>query len=274
MKFQIPSEIDFTDIINHIDIQANDTLVVFSDINKLALNYRQKGGFNVRDFIDSIQSKLTEGTLLVTSFSDNLKDGGEFDYQKTKPTTGALSKRVFRFKDFMRTKDPLHSFLVWGKRQKELTDLEIPSTFGKGSLFERIHQINAKMLLIDVDFQNSFTFIHYIEEMFGVSYRKPYKLNINVVNQNGDSFIKTIIFNTKKFGVDTYLNNYQKEVLESDSAKEYQFNNSKFYLIESKKVFDFTHRYLDEGGQLYKFKPKKFIKQVIKKIVGYKFPID
>ena len=274
MKLEIPSEIDFTDIINHFDIHSNDTLVVFSDINKLALNYRQKGGFNVREFIDSIQNKLKEGTLLITSFSDDIKDGGEFDYLKTKPTTGALSKRVFRFKDFIRTKDPIHSFLVWGKRQKELIDLEIPNTFGKGSLFEYLHQINAKILLIDVDFQNSFTFIHYIEEMFGVSYRKPYELNINVVDQNGDSAIKKIIFNTKKFGVDTYLNDYQKEVLESNSAKTYNFNNSIFYLIDSKEVFDFTFKFLENGGKLYKMKYKKFFKQIVKKILGYKSPID
>ena len=58
MKLEIPSEIDFTDIINYIDVHSNDTLVVFSDINKLALHYRQKGGFNVREFIDSIQEDV------------------------------------------------------------------------------------------------------------------------------------------------------------------------------------------------------------------------
>ena len=29
--------------------------------------------------------------------------------------------------------------------------------------------------------------------MFGVSYRKPYKLNINVVDQNGDSLVDKVI---------------------------------------------------------------------------------
>ena len=110
--------------------------------------------------------------------------------------------------------------------------------------------------------------------MFGVSYRKPYKLNINVVDQNGDSSIKKVIFNTKKFGVDTYLYPYQKEVLESNSAKTYNFNNSIFYLIDSKEVFDFTFKFLENGGKLYKMKFKKFFKQIVKKILGYKSPID
>ncbi|MDB0011586.1 AAC(3) family N-acetyltransferase [Crocinitomicaceae bacterium] len=274
MSTKISSTIKHENLAASLGLKNDDVLVIFSDINRLAKHFRTRGGFDVNEFINSFQKTLNKGTILIPSFTDNLKDGDTFDYLKSKPTTGALAKRTFKRKDFIRTNDPLHSFLIWGKHQKELLSLDSESTFGNGSVFEYIHEKNAKILMIDVNFQNSFTFIHYIEEVLNIWYRKPYCIDLNYIDRKGVTKTKTSVFYTKRKGVETDLFDFEKKVKLNKVSKDYIYNDSSLCLVESIKIFEFTKQYLSMKGKLYKIAPKKYLKQLVKKALGYKNPID
>jgi len=45
------------------------------------------------------------------------------------------------------------------------------SSFGSDSPFAYLHREKGKMLMIGVDYQSSFTFVHYVEECRQVNYR-------------------------------------------------------------------------------------------------------
>ena len=60
-------------------------------------------------------------------------------------------------------------------------------TFGKDSAFGLLHQLKAKMLMIDVSFDKSFTFVHYCEEQAQAPWRKQVKHRLKIADKNGGS---------------------------------------------------------------------------------------
>ncbi len=159
----------YNKILNSININKDDNLFISSDMGRLLFNYLEQGiKFDCNLFIDAIQEKIGEnGTLIFPTYNWKFCKGESFDYHKTLSKTGILSKVALKRDDFKRTKHPLYSFAVWGKGQKELYDLENISSFGIGSPFDYMHKNNFKNLFIDVSYQDSLTFIHYIEEVIG-----------------------------------------------------------------------------------------------------------
>ncbi len=257
-------------LVEKLNLSSDDTLFIASDITKLALAYRKKGvRFNANDFIESFQNVLHNGTIVIPAYTDYLKDGDTFDYQNSKPSTGALSNKVKRRKDFMRSFDPLHSVFVWGKLTNEVVRLDADSSLGKGSVFEVLHREKAKMICIDVDFQNSLTFVHYVEELRKVSYRKEYHWKMRI--KEGEQLrIKNILFYTRKLGTETHLKRLQQDAVKAGVVKEIPFLQSTILYFDLDELYRFINQYLDGGKKLYFFCPKTYIKNLIKKIINRK----
>lgn len=111
----------YLDLASKLDLRSDDLLFIASDIKQLALDCKATGThFDTNAFIASFQEVLSSGTIIIPAYTDYLKDGGVFDHAKAKPSTGALSNRVMRMKDFVRSNDPLHSVLVWGQKAEEM----------------------------------------------------------------------------------------------------------------------------------------------------------
>ena len=271
---QLEPNLPYTELVQHLNLKDDDCVLIASDITKLALQARKNGQqFSVDAFISAFQQQLIHGTLLIPAFTDNLKDGGTFDHKKSKPTTGALSNKISRNKQFKRTLDPIHSFYVWGKHQEFLVNLNLKSTFGPSSAFDFLHQQKAKMIFIDVDLQHSFTFVHHVEQCLNVPYRKDYKLNINYVDQAGQANPFNILFHTKKWGVYTDLSQLQAHLIANGSLKQLNFGEVNFRYIELDQAFVEVTQWLAAGKKLHGFSIKLYIKQLVKRLLGYKNPI-
>ena len=156
-----------------LGLKSNDILLVASNITIFGYElYKRKIKFNPNEFIDSLQDYLKNGTILFPAFNYDFCRGEKFDYKNSPPQKmGALSNAAFKRDDFKRTKHPIFSFLVWGKHQKELVNLDNISSFGIDSPFGFLYLNNAKMLFIDVEYNHSFTYIHFVEQQAGVDYR-------------------------------------------------------------------------------------------------------
>lgn len=250
-----------------IAIEPKDIIFLSSDINQLARNLKAESvNFDVQLFIDSFQEKLSDGTLIIPAFTDLLKSGDEFHWESSKPTTGAVSNRVFKRKDFVRTQDPLHSVFVWGKHQKEILELSDKSTFGKDSIFGFMDRNDAKMIIIDVDLQNSYTFVHYIEEKLNVKYRKPYIYKISIYKDKVKSDHK-IIFHTKRRGVRTDLAALQNWFLQKGFMKEYQIYGVRVFEIDLHKSGKGIEQFIKEGGKMYTFNLMDWAKDTLKSVL-------
>ncbi len=62
--------------------------------------------------------------------------------------------------------------------------------FGNNSPFNFMHKHNAKMIIVDLPLQNSFTFVHYVEETLGVDYRYNKTFTGNYTDDNGTETIR------------------------------------------------------------------------------------
>ena len=86
----------------------------------------------------------------------------------------------------IRSFHPIYSFAGIGPESKSLFRNISKSSFGKGSVFERLHRINAKILFFNLNFALC-TYVHYVEQKKGVSYRYLKEFS-GLVEKNGKKF--------------------------------------------------------------------------------------
>lgn len=254
-----------------LPLKEDDILFIASDLHTIAMDCKARGErFDVNEFIDSFQMVLSKGTVLIPAYTDDLWSGDTFDVRSSKPTTGALSNKVFIRKDFKRTLDPLHSVFVWGRDADEIMALESKSTFGEDGIFGYLYRKNAKMICIDVHLQNSFTFVHYVEEKMNVKYRKHYNLKMKVVDHAGDESEREIDFHTKRPWILTDLYDLQQSFGADRVKTNYKFGHSKIQYFELRKAHDYVIKYIRSGKRLYQVDLAHFLKRIVKKIIGRK----
>jgi len=260
----------YLSIASQLPLNKDDVLFIASDIKQIALECRAAGEpFDVNAFIESFQDVLSEGTLIVPAYTDYLKNGETFDHKKAKPSTGALSNKVQRRKDFIRSKDPIHSVFAWGKHADEIANLDNESTLGEGSIFGLLHREKAKMICIDVNFQNSLTFVHHIEEKEKVSYRKNYHWQMKSI-VDGNESNKELLFHTKKPWILTDLYGLQKKSADDGVNILFGFNNSTIQFFSLDEMHDYILKFMKSGQKLYQVSLMHFVKSIAKKILGRK----
>jgi aminoglycoside 3-N-acetyltransferase len=126
----------------------------------------------LRFFADGIFDVIGEsGTLAVlTAFEDYGRYGTPFVLETSPSRSGMFSEFVRTLPGAVRSRHPLFSITAVGARADQLCGGEQPDAFGAGSSWDRLRTMGAKILLLGVDFKESFTFGHYIEQSFGVPY--------------------------------------------------------------------------------------------------------
>ena len=161
-------------------VSKGDMVYVASDVTGLLDDARRQLGIRMTErdayldiFINALQTLVTEsGTLLFPVFTWGFCKGKPFDVHHTRCQVGALNNWVLMHRrEFQRTRHPIYSFLVWGRRAADLLALENHDAFGMDSPFAYLHRHRGKMVLFDVNLQRGFTFMHYVEESVCVPYR-------------------------------------------------------------------------------------------------------
>jgi aminoglycoside 3-N-acetyltransferase len=260
----------YLNFINEFNLKEDEILFLSSDVSQLAKYFKSQGtSFDPNILIDLLQRRLSNGTIIIPAFTDLLKNGEEFDWNKSKPTTGALSNRVMRRKDFIRTEDVLHSVFVWGKHQTEILELQDESTFGPKSIFGFMEHHLVKNVIIDVHFQNSFTYVHYIEEKRKVNYRKAYYWTVSV-RKNGEVSSKKVLFYTKKWGIETNLTQLQDQLISKGIVKHKIVEGISLLILDVAETGRETENFLNNGGKTHEFKLFLWFKCFVKVLIGRK----
>lgn len=265
MRREVADNVSYLEVLSRFQFPKEAVLFVSSDIGIFAKNMQKHGErFDANAFIDSLQQLVPEGTLIIPGYTDNLLDGDTFDPSKTKPNVGALPNKTMRRKDFIRTKDPLHSVFVWGKDKEELIQREDESTFGPNSMFAYLHEKDAFFLFIDIHIQACFTYIHYIEEVQRVSYRRFYDYNITYVD-TGEALKRKVRFYSKKLGVISDIMDLHAVFEKDGDYDTILYRGSKIDVLRSKLVFDKASTCITHGPVLYRFSMNKWAKDFVKR---------
>ncbi len=163
--------------LEHLDklswIKKGDFLYIVSDMLELAKACREEGHkFDANEMIDKLQGMVgNEGTIVFPTFNWDYCKGIAFDYYKTPSRTGSLTKAALKRSDFKRTSHPIYSFAVWGKDSAKLLENESIDSFGPGTIFEYMHEVDAKGISIGIPILEGLTYVHHVEQMVGVPYR-------------------------------------------------------------------------------------------------------
>jgi aminoglycoside 3-N-acetyltransferase len=173
------------EFLNELELEKNDTLLVASNIIPLALSIKN---FDPNDLINELQKRVS--TLLFPAFNYEFCEGKAFDYKNTKPSTGmgSLALAAFRRDDFKRTTHPVFSFMVWGKYQKDFVSLKNIDAFSMDSPFGLLYKLKAKMLFIDIDYNSSFTYVHFVEHQQNAFYRYHKEFKGEYIKDNKKEF--------------------------------------------------------------------------------------
>ncbi len=112
-----------------------------------------------------------KGTLAVPTFNFAFANGEPYD-PKITPSVGmgAFSEFVRQQPQAQRTTHPMQSLSVIGRYAADLAERDTPSAFDPGSAFERMVELNFKILLLGSDI-DSISLIHYSEQRLNVPYR-------------------------------------------------------------------------------------------------------
>ena len=230
-----------------IGLKSNDIILIASDITIFAFEvFKQKIEFDPNRFINELKEYLNEGTILFPTFNYDFCKAKEFDYKKTPPQNmGTLSNIVFKIDDFKRTKHPIFSFMVWGKYQKELVGLDNISSFGIDSPFGFLYLKHAKMIFIDIDYNRSFTYLHFVEQQAGVDYRYNKIFEAPYIDENGKKEIKkySMLVRDIEKGVVNNLNEVGKVLEKEGISKVYKIlGKSTWRVVDLKKTFEIAKK--------------------------------
>ena len=263
--------IPYLNIADYLDIAEGDTIVIASDITRIAIQAgRKEGVFDADKFLESFQRKIgNNGTLLIPAYNFNFRNKESFSVRSTPPTTGALALLAFRRKDFIRTYNPLHSFMVWGKHAAEFASLRNQSSFGMDSPFALMYKLNAKMIFAGTTIADAFTYTHFIEESEKVNYRKFRKIKLQYIDPDNISEQKEFLFYNKKAGWDMKLKNLQDH-MESQRNISALINGVNFTVVDaifaSQVISDDIRN--KKARNIATFSLRLFFKEEIKKLLS------
>jgi aminoglycoside 3-N-acetyltransferase len=111
------------------------------------------------------------GTLAVPVFNFAFARGEPYDPLTTPAAgMGAFSEYVRQRAEARRTPHPMQSLAVVGSHAADLASRETPSAFDPGSAYERMLELDFKLLLLGANIQ-AVSMLHYCEQRADVPYR-------------------------------------------------------------------------------------------------------
>lgn len=161
--------------LHRLGIQYGDNLFIHSSLK--SLGYVEGGPKAVvQGLLDAVGP---EGTLVLPTYympggsirGTCLIEGYVFDPRIHGTNMGALPETFLQFNGVCRSIHPTHSVSAIGKHAQIITESHhlAPSTFGKGSPWQRFHELNGKVLGIGIS-MGPVTYYHLLEDTLGDSF--------------------------------------------------------------------------------------------------------
>ena len=222
-------------------LKKGDKVWISSDMKELLYKCIENGDdTDLNVFLDGIIDIIgEEGTILVPTFNWDFCKGKTFDWRKTPCKTGSLGKIALKRDDFRRTIHPIYSFAVWGADRDELCSRDYKSSFGIESPFTYCREHNAKNIFIDVECQHSFTFVHYVEEQEGITYRYLKDFTADYIDENGVKTTRTYSMNVRDLSEDIFITIYpfEEDFKKAGASRRFVANGINMKVIDMGTVY-------------------------------------
>ena len=169
-----------------LGVDASDTILVHSDI--LSFGKIVNPSTILKDLTDVIKSVVPFGTIIMPTYTYSFTKNETYNPDETPSTVGSLTNYFKSQPETYRTLDPIVSVSVLG--DKKYLQCDTRNCFGENSVYSEILKSCGKILILGSKFEKSLTFLHFVEQKFGVYYRslKRFEGKKIVGNEQIDDF--------------------------------------------------------------------------------------
>jgi len=171
-------------LFGELEVSSKDVIMVHGDAGVAAqlrhLEIDRRLGFLFDELVEFVGQ---EGTLLVPAFSHSFTKGVDFHIRNTASDVGLFSECFRRLPESKRSKNPNFSVCSIGKYSDQFASASATDCFGPDTAFDLLYKHNAKIVCLGCDFSR-ITFVHYVEQKLGVSYRYLKSFSGLVIDDN------------------------------------------------------------------------------------------
>jgi len=246
------NEEDFLKSLDEVIEEKDKIIVLYSGLWTFIHNIKFKIK-NINEIptkiLDLIQYKIgKKRTLILPSFS-----GIQFHYQKkvfdikkTIDKDNGLLPLIALKRNYYRTTNPIHSYLIYGQKE-DIKKHRFITSWGKGSILEYFAQNKVRICNLGLPWNAGCAYLHRFEEIYQVPWRfyktfngKLKKNNKIVGNCSEKKFCTTL--------KTPPLIDYKPFIKEIENAKSFKKTSNNFFKLESiktscldkigKKIFD------------------------------------
>ncbi len=223
-----------------LGLENGDTLLVHSSYKSLG---EVDGG--PRTVTHALETVLgAEGTLIMPTFNFDFNKGVPWDVRKTRSKMGALTEVVRVDPRAKRVFHPFYSFAILGKHAEMLGSLRYKSSYERNSVFGKLRDLDGKIMVIGLSYNDSMTFFHHIEQMEGVDYRFLKQFTGEVTDENGNTYTDTFEMLVRDIdqGVMTMVDPMGALMEQVGIVKIRKIGEAEVKLMRANEVYEFTAR--------------------------------
>jgi len=235
---------DFRDL----GVEEGDTLLVHS-------SYKSFGPVDggPQTVVRALEAALgEEGTLIMPTFNFDFNKGTPWDVRTTPSKMGVLTELVRTDPRAKRVFHPFYSFAILGKHAETLGNLRYKSSYERNSVFGKLRDLDGKIMVIGLSYNNSMTFFHHIEQMEGVDYRFLKQFTGEVTDENGHTYTDTFEMLVRDIdkGVMTMVDPMGGLMEKAGIIKVCRIGEADVKLMKANEVYEFTAREMKRDPHL------------------------
>ena len=231
-----------------LGVETGDILLVHS-------SYKSFGGVDggPQTVIDALLEVLgQDGTLIMPTFNFDFCKGADWDVRETPSQMGFMTNLVRQDARATRVFHPIYSFAVIGKHAEAFGELRDKSSYGANSAFAKLRELDGKIMVVGLSYNDSMTFFHHVEEMEGVDYRYLKDFTGNITDWDGNTTIDTyqMLVRNLEMGVETMVDPMGALLEEAEIIKSRKIGDADVKLMKANKVYEFTVREMKRDPHL------------------------
>ena len=233
-----------------LGVEQGDTLLVHSSYK--SFGEVDGGPQTVVRALEAALGTDGEGTLIMPTFNFDFNKGMPWDVRKTRSKMGALTEIVRIEPRAKRVFHPFYSFAVLGKHAEMLGSLRYKSAYERDSVFGKLRDLDGKIMVIGLSYNNSMTFFHHIEQMEGVDYRFLKQFTGEVTDENGNTYTDTFEMLVRDIdkGVMTMVDPMGALMEEAGIIQSRKIGDADVKLMKANEVYEFTAREMKRDPHL------------------------
>ena len=193
-----------------------------------------------------------EGTLIMPTFNFDFNKGESWDVRTTPSRMGVLTELVRKDSRAKRVFHPFYSFAILGKHAEMLGSLRYKSAYERDSVFGKLRELDGKIMVIGLSYNDSMTFFHHIEQMEGVDYRFLKQFTGEVTDENGNTYTDTfeMLVRDVDKGVMTMVDPMGALMEQAGVIKSHKVGDADVKLMKANEVYEFTAREMKRDPHL------------------------